>query len=107
MIDFYVLMIIFVLGWLATYGIGIHYLKTLRNTETNEKMKTNDITVLLTSIVFGSVITLFLYCLFPEIRDEDKVKHHRFMITSITLFIVHIIIIYLLFHFQVVKLDFM
>ena len=104
MTGFYILMTLIVLGWLSTYGAGIAYLKSLRG---DIKKKISDVSVLTTSILFGSLISLFLYALFEEIRLEDLTKKHRYLIVSVGLLIIHVLIILLLFYFKVVTLDFL
>ncbi|MCI6788378.1 MAG: hypothetical protein MR606_00750 [Mollicutes bacterium] len=104
MYGFYVLMTLIVLGWITTYGAGISYLKKLRGEKTESKI--NDITVIVTSILFGSLINLLLYCLFDEIRLEDSTNKNRFLISSIVLLCLHILLIFLLFYFKVIQVDF-
>ena len=104
MYGFYVLMTLIVLGWITTYGTGISYLKKLRGEKAESKI--NDITVITTSILFGSLINLLLYCLFNEIRLEDSTNKHRFLISSIILLCLHVLLIFLLFYFKVIKVDF-
>lgn len=104
MYGFYVLMTLIVLGWITTYGAGISYLKKLRGEKTESKI--NDITVIVTSILFGSLINLLLYCLFDEIRLEDSTNKNRFLISSIVLLCLHVLLIFLLFYFKVIQVDF-
>ena len=104
MYGFYVLMTLIVLGWITRYGAGISYLKKLRGEKTESKI--NDITVIVTSILFGSLINLLLYCLFDEIRLEDSTNKNRFLISSIVLLCLHILLIFLLFYFKVIQVDF-
>lgn len=104
MYGFYVLMTLIVLGWITTYGAGTSYLKKLRGEKTESKI--NDITVIVTSILFGSLINLLLYCLFDEIRLEDSTNKNRFLISSIVLLCLHILLIFLLFYFKVIQVDF-
>ena len=57
------------LGVIATYITGIQYLKSLRN-QTNKKV--TSLTLILTSLICGGPIVLFLYCMFSEIRNQDR-----------------------------------
>lgn len=91
------------LGVIATYITGIQYLKSLRN---QIKNKVSSLALILTSLIFGGPIVLFLYCMFSEIRNQDKlVEKNRMLISEIVISIVQITLIVLLFVFKVVTID--
>lgn len=91
------------LGVIATYITGIQYLKSLRN---QIKNKVSSLALILTSLIFGGPIVLFLYCMFSEIRNQDKlVEKNRMLISEIVISIAQIILIVLLFVFKVVTID--
>lgn len=86
---------------LATYLCSIQYIKYLRKESTR---KIRDIDLILVSILFGGPVLVAMWCAFSEIRDEDLVQKHRLIISAIIISIVQIIIIVLLFVFNVIKL---
>lgn len=91
------------LGVIATYITGIQYLKSLRN---QIKNKVSSLALILTSLIFGGPIVLFLYCMFSEIRNQDKlVEKNRMLISEIVISIAQITLIVLLFVFKVVTID--
>ena len=91
------------LGVIATYITGIQYLKSLRN---QIKNKVSSLALILTSLIFGGPIVLFLYCMFSEIRNQDKlVEKNRMLTSEIVISIAQIILIVLLFVFKVVTID--
>lgn len=94
-----VFFILFVLGFLSSYFTNLKYLKKLRNGEENFKR----IQIILTSIIFGGPVLLLFY-MFDDYRLEDKMHKRGFLITGIIMTILQVILIYLLFHFQVIKL---
>lgn len=92
--SFYILMSIIFIGFLSTYIFGIKYLKALRG-ESSSNL--NDVSILVTSILFGGPVCLFLYAMFSEIRFEDSTKKHRFLIVSIVLTILQVALVVILF----------
>lgn len=83
----------FILGFVSNYILCLKYLKYLRG-ETS--VKYNDIAVILTSIIWGSPVVLFMYAIFSEIRIEDASHNHRLLISEIIILIIQIVIVILL-----------
>lgn len=91
------------LGVIATYITGIQYLKSLRN-QTNKKV--TSLTLISTSLICGGPIVLFLYCMFSEIRNQDRMlEKNKMLISEIIISCVQITVIVLLFVFQIITID--
>lgn len=86
----------FVLGFMSTYIVALKYLRFLRG---ELKNPITDVALILTSIVWGSPIVLFMYCVFSEIRIEDAAKKRRLLISEIIILVVQIVAIVLLAYF--------
>lgn len=86
----------FVLGFISTYIVALKYLRFLRG---ELKNPITDIALILTSIIWGSPIVLFMYCVFPEFRIEDSTKKRRLLISEIVILILQIVAIILLAYF--------
>lgn len=95
-----ILILIIVLGFIGTYAIGVGYIKTLRGEQT--KRKTKDTDVMLMSLILGAPMMLILYAMCSDIRLEDKVHNYRFLIVGIMNTVVEILVIFLLFYFDVI-----
>lgn len=83
----------FIIGFVSNYILALKYLRFLRG-ETQTKY--TDITLILTSIIWGTPIILFMYCIFPEIRIEDAGKNRRLLISEIIILIIQIVAVVLL-----------
>ena len=83
----------FIIGFVSNYILTLKYLRFLRG-ETQTKY--TDITLILTSIIWGTPIILFMYCIFPEIRIEDASKNRRLLISEIIILIIQIVTVVLL-----------
>ena len=77
--DFTYLVVLIIAGFLITYMFGISYLKVLRG-ESSQNIKYFH--VLLISLLFGGLADLLLYAMFKDIRDEDRIDSHKFIIFS-------------------------
>ena len=97
--DFTYLVVLIIAGFLITYMFGISYLKVLRG-ESSQNIKYFH--VLLISLLFGGLADLLLYAMFNDIRDEDRVDSHKFIIFSILINLFQILIIILLYIFNLI-----
>lgn len=86
----------FVLGFISTYIVALKYLRFLRG---ELKNPITDIALILTSIIWGSPIVLFMYYVFPEFRIEDSIKKRRLLISEIVILILQIFAVILLAYF--------
>lgn len=91
----------FILGFVSNYILDLKYLKYLRG-ETS--VKYNDIAVILTSIIWGSPVVLFMYAIFSEIRIEDASHSYRLLIFEIIILIIQIVAVVLLAVFNLLTL---
>lgn len=91
----------FIIGFVSNYILDLKYLKYLRG-ETS--VKYNDIAVILTSIIWGSPVVLFMYAIFSEIRIEDASHSHRLLISEIIILIIQIVAVVLLAVFNLLTL---
>lgn len=96
-----ILVIIILLGFLTSYMAAIGYVKGIRE---NLKKHLRDIDVILISIVFGGPALLITY-MFSEVRIEDTTHHYRYLICGIVFTILQILIVVLLFVFNVIKFE--
>lgn len=78
--QFYYYFLIVLLGFLFSYQSAIMYVKCLRNGD----KRFTDLTPILVSIIFGGPVLLLTY-MFKEIRDVDKTKKYRYLISGIVL----------------------
>jgi len=97
--DISILFLLIVGGFLMSFINCTVYVKALKN-----QTKTSDIVSLVIGAIFGGPAMLFFY-IYSEVRDEDFTHHYRFLILSIIYTIVEIIVIILLFSFNLVKLN--
>lgn len=97
--DISILFVLIVGGFLLSFINIITYIKALKN-----KQKATDLVILILGILFGGPAMLFSY-LFVEIRDEDMIHKYRYLVLSITYTIIEIILIVLLFYFNLIKLN--
>ena len=97
--DFTYLVVLIIAGFLITYMFGISYLKVLRG-ESSQNIKYFH--VLLISLLFGGLADLLLYAMFKDIRDEDRVDSHKFIVFSILINLFQILIIILLYIFNLI-----
>ena len=101
MIGFEIFFILLVVGLVSNYLLALRYLKGLRGEVTLIK----DINLILCSIVWGTLIIIFMYLIFNEIRMEDKANKYRLIISEIIILILQVVLIFLLFYFKVINLD--
>lgn len=86
----------FMIGLVTNYILALKYLKKLRG---EIESKYTDLTLILTSIIWGTPIILFMYCVFSEFRIEDAANKRRLLISEIIILVIQIIIVFLLAYF--------
>lgn len=101
MIGFDAVFLSMILGFLVNYFLGLNYLKGLRG----EKKESKDTTLILCSIVWGSLIYLIMYAIFSEIRNEDKINKYRFLISQIVILVCEVVLLILLIYFNVITFE--
>lgn len=101
MISIYTFFTIMLFCLLGTYLLSIQYVKYLRG-EASRRVR--DFDLMLTSILFGAPVALVMWLCFKEIRQEDKLNKYRLLIVTIILSVIQIIIIVLLFYFNIIEL---
>ena len=95
--QFYIYITLVLFGFIFTYWAAIRYIKGLREGST----KLNDLSVIAFAIFFGGPVLLLTY-MFPEVRLEDSVKKHRYLISGVVLSVLQITLTVLLMVFNVV-----
>lgn len=99
MINFIYVITAIIFGLLITYLLATRYVIDLRKDSETSK----DLPVILTSILLGGPSLILSYLIFSEIRIEDGVRHHRYLISSIVITILQILLIVLLSVFNVIS----
>lgn len=95
-IPFYIFVIVFIFGMILSYMTCVAFIKGKRG---NAK-ELSKYYIFYMSFLFGSPMALFMYFLFPEIKDDDC-SDHKLLILLLVLLVIHIIVIFLLFYFKV------
>lgn len=98
MIQFEWVFISFIIGFVTNYLLSLKYLKGLRG----ESKAISDITIIITSLIWGSLINLIMYIVFDEFKNEDKIHNHRFLISEIIITVVEISLVVILSLFKVI-----
>ena len=91
----------FIIGLVSNYILDLKYLKYLRG-ESNSKI--TDSAVILTSIIWGTPVILFMYCIFREIRFEDAAHKRRLLISCLIILALQIVAVVLLCYFDLLTL---
>lgn len=88
---------IIIVLFVICYGSCISYVKKLRN---GDDKGLKHYQVILLCILFGGPALLITY-MFKEIREEDILHHHLYLISGIVLSVLQILLVFLLCYFQV------
>ncbi len=99
MLDFYILVIIIMAGFLTNYMILLSIVKRVRN---NDPKRLPTWEIIASGIFFGGPLMIFFY-IFPEYREVDQEQKKAFLISGIILTILQILLVFLLLYFNVFK----
>jgi len=98
--NFYLLVVLIVVGLLTNYFVMINYLKNLRSGGKNM----NYYEIIGSSVFFGGPI-LLIFMIFFDVRLEDNSHHHALLISGIILTIIQIVLVTLLICLGAVKFN--